>query len=244
MDYKDENTWMMLGDCLERMKEIHDGSVDAIICDPPYQKTQSSWDSVIDFERMWDQLNRIVKHNGAIVLFGMEPFSSALRISNLRNYKYDWVWNKVKPSGHLNAKRMPMCMVENIMVFNCHHSNYNPQMTKQKPRVSENSTNHSEDYGKQRKVSKIIDTKYPNQIITISNANQHGKVHPTQKPVELMEYLIRTYTDEGGTVLDFAAGSFTTGVACANLSRKFIGVERDENYFSVGKKRILGENNA
>lgn len=241
MDFKDEMNWLMQGDCLERMREIPVGSVDAIICDPPYQKTQSSWDSVIDFERMWDQLNRIVKHNGAIVLFGMEPFSSALRISNLRNYKYDWVWNKVKPSGHLNAKRMPMCMVENIMVFNCHHSNYNPQMTKQKPRVSENSNNHSENYEKQRKVSKIVDTKYPNQIITISNANQHGKVHPTQKPVELMEYLIKTYTNEGEMVLDFTMGSGTTGVACNNLNRKFVGIEMDESYYNIAKKRILGE---
>lgn len=240
-DYKDENFWLMQGDCLDRMKEIPDGSVDAIICDPPYQKTQSSWDSVIDFESMWIQLNRIVKHNGAIVLFGMEPFSSALRISNLDNYKYDWVWNKVKPSGHLNAKRMPMCMVENIMVFNCHHSNYNPQMTKQKPRVSETSNKHSENYGKQRKVSKIIDTKHPNQIITISNANQHGKVHPTQKPVELMEYLIKTYTNESETVLDFTMGSGTTGLACKNLNRKFIGVEMDSGYFDIAKERILND---
>src|SRR5699024_9502492 len=209
-----------------------------ILTDPPYQKTQNSWDSVIDFEDMWVHLNSIVKHNGAIVLFGIEPFSSALRISNLGKYKYDWVWNKVKPSGHLNAKKMPMRMVENIMVFNCHHSNYNPQMTKQKPRVSETPNKHSDNYGKQRKVSKTVDAKHPNQIITISNANQHGKVHPTQKPVALMEYLIKTYTNEGETVLDFTMGSGTTGVACVNTKRNFIGIELDQGYFDITKQRI------
>ena len=187
---------------------------------------------------MWEQLNRIIRPNGAIVLFGGEPFSSALRMSNIKNYKYDWVWNKVKPSGHLNAKKRPMCMVENIIIFNCHHSKYRPQMTKQKPRVSESPTKHSDVYGKQRKVSKIIDTKHPNQIVTISNASQKGKQHPTQKPVELMEYLIKTYTDENETVLDFTAGSMSTAIACINTSRKGIMIEKDPHYFKVGSERV------
>lgn len=241
-DYKDENTWLMLGDCLERMKEIPDGSVDMVLTDIPYGTTQCKWDSIIDLHLMWDQLNRVTKEGGAVVLFGIEPFSSSVRNSNVSNFKYDWVWNKVKPSGHLNAKRMPMCMVENVMVFNCHHSNYKPQMTKQKPRVSESPNKHSEVYGSQRKVSKVIDTKHPNQIITMSNANQRGKVHPTQKPVALMEYLINTYTNEGETVLDFTFGSNTTGVACKNLARKYIGIEMDETYFNIGKERMLNDN--
>ena len=227
-----------LGDCLEVMKSIPDGSIDAVICDPPYGTTQARWDSIIPLDEMWEQLKRVIKPNGAIVLFGSEPFSSALRMSNIKQYKYDWIWNKVKPSGHLNAKKRPMCMVENVMVFNCHHSNYNPQMTEQKPRVSESPTKHSDVYGKQRKVSKIIDEKHPNQIITVSNARQKGKVHPTQKPVELMEYLIKTYTDEGETVLDFTMGSGSTGVAAKNLNRRFIGIELDETYLEIARERI------
>ena len=228
------------GDCLEVMDRLIEQGVivDAIITDPPYGTTACKWDSIIPFDEMWLRLNKLVKPNGAIVLFGGEPFSSALRMSNIKNYKYDWVWNKVKPSGHLNAKKRPMCMAENIIIFNCHHSNYNPQMTKQKPRVSESPTKHSDVYGKQRKVSKIIDTKHPNQIVTISNASQKGKQHPTQKPVELMEYLIKTYTNEGETVLDFTMGSGSTGVAAINTNRKFIGIELDETYFNIAKERI------
>lgn len=237
-DYITDNVTLLYGDCLERMKEIPDASVDLILTDPPYGTTACKWDAVIDLELMWKELKRIIKPNGAIVLFGSEPFSSALRISNIKNYKYDWVWNKVKPSGHLNAKKRPMCMIENILVFNCHYSNYQPQMTKQKPRVSEPTKKHSDVYGKQRTVSKVIDTKHPNQIITVSNANQQGKQHPTQKPVELMEYLIKTYTQEGETVLDFTFGSGSTGVACLNTNRKFIGIEMDDKYFDIAVERM------
>ncbi len=227
------------GDCLEIMKDIESGSIDAIITDPPYGTTSCKWDSVIPFDKMWEQLNRIIKPSGAIVLFGSEPFSSALRMSNIKNYKYDWVWNKVKPSGHLNAKKRPMLMVENICIFNAHFSSYNPIMVAQKPRVSKNYLGNKKDqYGSEVQVEKIIDSKHPNQIVTVSNANQKGKVHPTQKPVALMEYLIKTYTNENETVLDFTMGSGTTGVACKNLNRNFIGIELDENYFNIAKERI------
>ena len=230
---------LIKGECLEAMKEIPTGSVDAIITDPPYGTTACKWDSVIDFKLMWEQLNRIIKPNGAIVLFGSEPFSSALRMSNIKNYKYDWIWNKVKPSGHLNAKKRPMLMVENICVFNTHFSNYNPIMIPQKPRLSKNYLSNKKDqYGSEVQVEKIIDSKHPNQIITVSNANQKGKQHPTQKPIDLMEYLIKTYTNEGETVLDFTMGSGSTGVACVNTKRNFIGIEMDSNYFDIAQKRI------
>ena len=188
---------------------------------------------------MWERLNKIIKPNGAIILFGSEPFSSALRMSNIKQYKYDWVWNKVKPSGHLNANKRPMLMIENVIVFNAHHSVYKPIKTKQKERVSANSlSNKSDVYGSEVAVSSVINEKHPSQIIKVSNANQKGKKHPTQKPVALMEYLIKTYTNEGETVLDFTMGSGTTGVACKNLNRKFVGIELDETYFNIAKERI------
>ena len=233
---------LMLGDCLERMKEIPDGSVDLILTDPPYGTTACKWDSVIDFTLMWEQLKRIIKPNGAIVLFGAEPFSSVLRCSNLKMYKYDWYWDKVKPSGHLNARHRPMNLVETISVFCNGKTSYFPIMEKQPMRISKNYISNKKDqYGDEKCVVKHIDEKHPKQIISISNANQSGKVHPTQKPVALMEYLIKTYSNENETVLDFTMGSGTTGVACMNTSRNFIGIERDDKYFDISVKRIKGE---
>lgn len=227
------------GDCLELLKDIPDGSVDLILTDPPYGTTACKWDSVIDFDLMWAELKRVIKPNGAIVLFGSEPFSSALRMSNIKNYKYDWVWDKVKPSGHLNAKKRPMLMIENIIVFNAHHSIYKPIKTKQKERVSANSlSNKSDVYGSEVAVSSIINEKHPSQIIKVSNANQKGRLHPTQKPVALLEYLIKTYTNENDLVLDFTMGSGSTGVACVNTNRKFIGFELDPDYFKIAQERI------
>jgi site-specific DNA-methyltransferase (adenine-specific) len=228
------------GECLEVMDLLIEQGVkvDSIICDPPYGTTACKWDSVIPFDEMWLRLNKLIKPNGAIVLFGSEPFSSALRMSNIKNYKYDWIWNKVKPSGHLNAKNRPMTLIENVVIFNVKKDNYYPIMTDQKPRKSESPKKHSEVYGKQRAVSKIIDKKHPKQIIEISNANQKGKVHPTQKPVELMEYLIKTYTNENEIVLDFTMGSGSTGVACKNTGRDFIGIELDKGYYDIACNRI------
>jgi len=194
------------GDCLEEMKKIESGSVDAIITDPPYGTTACKWDSVIPFDLMWEQLNRIIKPNGAIVLFGSEPFSSHLRLSNIKNYKYDWVWNKKKGGNIMNLKSQPYKIHENIIVFNGKKDTYNPIMTHQKERTgktySVGQANGIKNYGDERKYNK----KYPKSILEISNANQKGKVHPTQKPVALMEYLIKTYTNEGETVLDFTMG--------------------------------------
>ena len=230
------------GDCLEVMKTIPDKSIDAIITDPPYGTTQCKWDSVIDFELMWEQLNRIIKPNGAIVLFGSEPFSSALRMSNAKNYKYDWKYHKVRPTGVLNAKKQPLRNIEDILVFYNKQCLYNPQGLKDcntYPNTGNlKGTGNSDNYGATKK-GKYNQTKtgYPKQIISNINTDKN-KQHPTQKPIALMEYLIKTYTNEGETVLDFTMGSGSTGVACKNTKRNFIGIEQDEKYFEIAKERI------
>ena len=230
------------GDCLEVMKEIPSGSVDAIITDPPYGTTACKWDSVIPFEPMWEQLNRIIKPNGAIVLFGSEPFSSALRMSNIKNYKYDWVWNKDRPSGHLNAKKQPMRDIENISVFYKKQCTYNPLMTIGKKSnsigkaINDITCKNNSLYGDFKRVNREGNEKYPRQILKYSRP--HPPIHPTQKPIELIEYLIKTYTNENETVLDFTMGSGSTGVASKNLNRNFIGIENDANYFEIAKDRI------
>lgn len=227
------------GDCLEEMKKIESGSIDAIITDPPYGTTACKWDSVIPFDLMWKELNRIIKPNGAIVLFGSEPFSSALRMSNIKNYKYDWIWDKRMKVGMLNCKRMPLRQHEDILIFNAKNV-YNPQMTKGKFRNKKiQPTKDFQTYGQLKKpIDNFNDDYYPSSIIEFSNAKQKGKLHPTQKPVALMEYLIKTYTNENETVLDFTMGSGTTGVACKNTNRNFIGIEQDENYFKIAEERI------
>ena len=228
-------------DCLVAMdRMIEEGiKVDAIITDPPYGTTACKWDSVIDFEEMWLRLNRLIKPNGAIVLFGSEPFSSALRMSNIKNYKYDWIWEKVKGGNFAILKYQPYKTHEIISVFSNKTHNYYPIKTKQKERKgkvysSSNSAPLKYNDGKER----IYKDKHPKSIITVSNANQKGKQHPTQKPVALMEYLIKTYTNKDELVLDFTMGSGTTGIACKNLDRKFIGIELDSNYFDIAKGRI------
>ena len=229
---------LLQGDCLEIMKGIPDGSIDAIITDPPYGTTVCKWDSVIDFELMWEQLNRIIKPNGAIVLFGSEPFSSALRMSNIKNYKYDWIWNKKNSGSGLHAKKQPLKINEIISVFNKH--NYYPIMVKGKMRNKKSYGSKKGSVTGEIKSNKdnFNDLYYPKNIIETSNAGQKGKQHPTQKPVELMEYLIKTYTNEGETVLDFTMGSGSTLVACDNLNRNGIGIEMDEAYFKIAQQRI------
>jgi site-specific DNA-methyltransferase (adenine-specific) len=240
------------GDCLEVMKGIETGSIDAIITDPPYGTTACKWDSVIDFDLMWEQLNRIIKPNGAIVLFGSEPFSSALRMSNIKNYKYDWIWDKVQPSGAPLVKRMPMKQHEIISVFYSKQCLYNRQMTdrpKKDIRVNairnknNQKTKYSQDHlGKiKNKYADDYDpTKVnPKSIIRYSKQPKRIKfLHPTQKPIALMEYLIKTYTNENETVLDFTMGSGSTGVACKNTNRNFIGIEQDDKYFNIASERI------
>lgn len=236
---------LLQGDCLELMKDIPDGSIDMILCDLPYGTTACKWDTVIPFEPLWEVYKRIIKPSGAIVLFGSEPFASMLRMSNLKQYRYDWTWDKVTARGHLVAKKRPMAQTESISVFYEKAPIYNPQMVKRPPdkikvtKTTEYARTEIMGGVSNAPINKVYDEWYPKTIITISNAGSSVKsVHPTQKPVALMEYLIKTYTNEGETVLDNCMGSGTTGVACVNTNRKFIGMEKDEGYFAVAKNRI------
>ena len=230
------------GNCLEVMKFIPDKSIDAIITDPPYGTTACKWDNVIDFELMWEQLNRIIKTNGAIVLFGSEPFSSALRMSNIKNYKYDWVWEKSKATNFLNAKKQPLRAKENISVFYKKQPVYNPQMSKGKAYNKGIRKKQSKDdvYGNyNQSEGRSEGARYPRDVMYVKTAESEGKTfHKTQKPVALMEYLIKTYTNENETVLDFTMGSGSTGVAAKNTNRNFIGIEMDDNYFKIATDRI------
>ena len=238
------------GDCLEIMDKLIEEGIkfDAIITDPPFGTTACKWDEVIPFDRMWERVNKLIKDNGAICLFGNEPFSSKLRMSNIKNYKYDWKWDKVRGVGHLNAKKRPMMCIEDVMVFYKKQCVYNPQMRyRDKPRLSMNTATQQV-YGKSKKNFKgdTLDKKYPINLITFSKSAQKDMIlHPTQKPVALLEYLIKTYTNEGDLILDFTMGSGSTGVACLNTNRRFIGIELDEKYFNIAKDRIeeLDKNN-
>jgi DNA modification methylase len=229
------------GDCLEVMKKIPDGSVDMVLTDPPYGTTACKWDSIIPLEPMWEQLKRVIKPNGAIVMNASQPFTSLLVMSNQKMFKYSLVWKKSQSTGHLNAWKMPMRAHEDILVFYKKPPTYNPEL-KDKPaeniRPVTNRTKKTECYGSHKLDSHKCppDKTMPNSILQFNNAQ--GNVHPTQKPVALMEYLIKTYTNEGETVLDFTMGSGTTGVACVNTGRDFIGIELDEEYFEIAKNRI------
>ena len=237
-DYKDSSVWLMQGDCLERMKEIPDKSVDMILCDLPYGTTQNKWDSVIHLGNLWLEYKRICR--GAIVLTAQTPFDKVLGASNLEMLKYEWIWEKSKATGHLNAKKMPMKAHENVLVFYKSLPTYNPQglVRKTVPTIRKGGNNGT-NYGKSDKDALQEFENYPRSILPV--ASEGKTVRPTQKPVALMEYLIRTYTNEGDMVLDNCMGSGTTGVACRNLHRKFIGVEMDETYYNIAKNRILGE---
>ncbi len=229
------------GDCLEVMNGIEDNSVDMVLCDLPYGITKCKWDTVIPFEPLWEQYNRVVKKNGAIVLFGTEPFSSTLRASNIKNYKYDWVWDKVKGVGYFNAKRQPMRNHELISVFYRKQPTYNPQMTsghalKKSKKKKESNT---EVYGKNSRDHEYCSTKrYPKSIQIFSTDTQRYSFHPTQKPLALIEYLIKTYSNEGDLVLDNTAGSFTTCLGAENLNRRWIGIEKEEKYCKIGRARL------
>ena len=236
-----ENTILGHGDCLELMKQIPEGSIDMVLTDPPYGTTACKWDSIIPFEPMWAELKRIIKPNGAIVLFGSEPFSSALRMSNIKQYKYDWVWDKKKSGNIFLAKHQPMKTFENILIFSKEKHHYFPIMKPREKIKKSKNYGTGEAIGGNRAAEDKVYTykeKYPIAILEFSNASQKGKVHPTQKPVALLEYLIKTYTQENETVLDFTMGSGSTGVAAKNTNRKFIGIELDQNYFEIAKKRI------
>jgi|TARA_B110000495_G_C22980190_1_gene576106 site-specific DNA-methyltransferase (adenine-specific) len=234
---------LMHGDCLELMKTIPDGSVDMVLTDPPYGTTQCKWDSIIPLVPMWDQLKRIIKPNGAIVLMTQTPFDKVLGASNLPMLKYEWIWEKTAATGHLNAKKMPMKAHENVLVFYSKLPLYNAQKTQGHKAANLNKSISNDDcdvYGETKiGIQKGGNTsRYPRSVQVFSSDKQKSNLHPTQKPVALMEYLIKTYTNEGETVLDFTMGSGTTGVACKILNRDFIGIELDENYFKISKDRI------
>ena len=235
---------LFLGDCLIEMDKIADKSIDAIICDLPYGTTACKWDNVIPFEPLWAQYKRIIKDNGAIVLFGSQPFTSALVMSNVKWFKYSLVWDKKLTTGHLNCKKMQLRRHEDIIVFCNGKTTYNPQkVLRDKIRIDKNSNKevHGDGigtYGKFRLTDKYLTHREPTSIIEISNADKRNILHPTQKPVALLEYLIKTYTNEGDIVLDNTMGSGTTGVACKNLNRNFIGIEKDEQYFKIAEQRI------
>ena len=252
MIYQD-NIQLFKGDCLEVMDELIEKGikVDCILTDPPYGNSSCNWDKIIPFDGMWNKINKLIKDNGAIVLFGSEPFSSRLRMSNIDKFKYDWIWKKAKPTGFVHSKNMPLKDFENIMVFSngsIGHKNllgdkrmiYNPQgVIECKRKIKRNTKGFEGKFERESQTNEYIGefTNFPKMIIEFSNVIQKT-VHPTQKPVELLEYLIKTYTNENETVLDFTMGSGSTGVACLNTNRKFIGIEKDDKYFEIAKERI------
>lgn len=251
MDIKLDDVQLMFGDCLERLKELPDGSIDLILTDPPYGTTACKWDTVIDLPSMWKEVWRVLKPNGACVLFGSQPFTSVLICSQMANFKYQWVWDKEFGANFANCNRMPMKFHEDIVVFYRSQCTYNKQMTKrEKPldaRNWANSKKHSEvsvqGLKDMQATSKLYDEKNPTSILRFNSVsgecNNTHRVHPSQKTVPLLEYLIKTYTIEGETVLDFTMGSGSTGVACVNTDRKFVGIELDANYFGIASKRVL-----
>ena len=234
----------MMGDCLERMAEIPDGSVDAVICDLPYGTTRCAWDAIIPLAPLWDHYKRVIKPNGAIVLFAAQPFTSALVMSQPKMFRYEWTWRKPKGTGHLNAKRQPLRDKEDIAVFYVRQPTYNPQFTTGTPYRDKAGRNHdsrssmTDNYGAYTNFRNPNDGfRYPRQVLEFGVV-ERGTLHPTQKPVPLLEHMIRTYTNPCEIVLDNCFGSGSTGVACQNTGRRFIGIEKDPGYFEVGRRRI------
>lgn len=229
--------WLMQGDCLEIMKLIPDGSVDMVLCDLPYGTTQNAWDSVIPFPELWAEYKRVGKENCAFVLTAQPPFDKVLGCSNLGMLKYEWIWEKTKATGHLNAKKQPMKAHENVLVFYAKQATYNPQgLVRKVIPTLRRGGNNGGNYGKSDKSSLTEFEGYPRSVIQIPS--EGSTVHPTQKPIALMEYLIRTYTNPGDTVLDNTMGSGTTLVAAVNTGRFGIGIERDDKYFAIACGRV------
>lgn len=232
------------GDCLEIMDILikNKVKVDCIICDLPYGTTQSEWDKIIPFDEMWSRVNKITHVRSNIVLFGSEPFSSRLRMSNINNYKYDIIWDKGRGKDPMNARNRPMKRHENISIFYKKKGTYNPQMIKlDKPDVRKNNkVTKSSLWNKNGDIvlNKVYTERYPTSILVCANNNHKDRVHPSQKPIDLLEWLIKTYSNENDLILDFTMGSGSTGVACMNTNRKFIGIEIDEKYFNIAKERI------
>lgn len=227
-------------DCFNIFPQIESGSVDMILCDLPYGTTQCKWDSVLPLDKLWKEYNRIIKKNGAIVLFSSQPFTSILINSNIKNFKYTWVWEKSKATNYLNAKKQPLRASEDICVFYQKQPTYNPQMTEGKPYNKGTALRETEVYGSQVAVEVKSDgARYPRNVIYFKTAESEGKVvHPTQKPLALLEYLIQTYSNEGEIILDNTAGSFSTAVAATKLNRNWIGIEQEEEYCKIGLERL------
>ncbi len=235
-----------LGDCLELMpKHIEDKSIDMIFCDLPYGTTQNKWDSIIPLDELWKEYKRVIKDNGAIVLFAAQPFTSALIMSNPKMFKYDWVWQKPKGTGHLNAKRQPMRDKEDVLVFYKKQCTYNPQMTEGTPYKDKAGKDHTKstsmsgsygNYTNYREVNKGV--RYPKQVQKFGVV-ERGTLHPTEKPLEIVEYMIKTYTNEGDLILDNTCGSGTTGLGAKNLKRDYIMIEKDPEYYEIACKRVL-----
>jgi len=252
--YENATCRMFNGNCLEVMPLLEAGSIDMIMADPPYGTTACKWDSIIPLEPMWEQLRRVVKPSGAIVMTASQPFTTTLISSNMKMFKYCWVWEKNRPTGFANAKRQPLRKIEDVGVFYGSPPTYNPQGLTRINKTCKNSntcggdtvrgvTASSAGKGSMRTGGKSYVqefTGYPSQVLRIKT-DEGKKQHPTQKPVALMEYLIKTYTHEGETVLDFTMGSGTTGVACRNLGRRFVGIELDEQYTEIAAKRVGSE---
>ena len=229
------------GDCLELMKNIPDGSVDMVLCDLPYGTTRNNWDSIIPLDRLWERYKRVIKENGAIVLFSAEPFTSLLITSNIQWFRYDLIWSKTQGSDFLNANRKPLRSHENICVFYKKQPTYNPQKTDGKPYKAKSGETTSTNFGKfngNHHTENKDGKRCPLSVLRFSSEHNRGKQHPTQKPTDLLEWLIKTYTNDGETVLDNCMGSGSTGVACVNTNRHFIGIELDDRYFNIAKKRI------
>lgn len=229
---------LMQGDCLERMGEIESGSVDMVLCDLPYGTTQNKWDSIIPLDELWSEYDRVCR--GPVILFAQTPFDKILGVSNIKKLKYEWIWRKENATGFLNAKLAPMKNHENILVFYSQKPNYQPQMRQGFRPYKRKQGRPSSNYGlvNPEHVTESDGSRFPVTVLDFVRDRDRDRVHPTQKPVALLEYLIRTYTNEGETVLDNTMGSGSTGVAAMNTGRKFIGIERDETYFRIAEERI------
>ena len=227
-------------DCFNIFPQIESGSIDMILCDLPYGTTQCKWDSILPLDKLWKEYDRIIKKNGAIVLFSSQPFTSILINSNIKNFKYTWVWEKSKATNYLNAKKQPLRASEDICVFYQKQPTYNPQMTEGKPYNKGTALRETEVYGSQVAVEVKSDgARYPRNVIYFKTAESEGKVvHPTQKPLALLEYLIQTYSNEGEIILDNTAGSFSTAIAATKLNRNWIGIEQEEKYCKIGLERL------